>query len=441
MTTLVPLLSEFDPVSTSEGSLDPLGLYTISDRLASRLVPGLRERMSHPRFLTAIAVGVVVCSEFDEDVVAKDGVTPPYQVYEWYVVQAMVKTFKETDDVKGLPGRDKATQALKNNVPLCAENYLETASVFGFHGVYRTLAENIDITRSGRLGEVGDRLVRVWEIEQDLKGFYMQGNGAGSSLRQVLTNAVNDGLKKGAVAREWYWSFNKIIAEKWAPYRAGSQELTLLFNTLCDETSSYRSQIIHFLISKEGTKCWVESESDNAENLFHKALIKHASLDLKELLECIQNYEKFARLLQDAFDDCLWYMSQKRGKTSLHELVNLDGIKKAHQLLPKLFTDVSGHLSQYYESGRFESLFGRFRENMDIKRWVELLLQHHVEVQEKKQPFGKNPWLFRLDDNSYAIRPLYCRDSKSRMDDSYVHAYRTRSLWSFMKDLKKIHHG
>jgi len=50
---LLPLLSEADPAATSEGSLDPLGLYAIADSLAGRLVPGLRERMTHPRFLTA----------------------------------------------------------------------------------------------------------------------------------------------------------------------------------------------------------------------------------------------------------------------------------------------------------------------------------------------------------------------------------------------------
>lgn len=34
---LMPLLSEEDPVASSEGSLDPLGLYQIADSLAVRL--------------------------------------------------------------------------------------------------------------------------------------------------------------------------------------------------------------------------------------------------------------------------------------------------------------------------------------------------------------------------------------------------------------------
>ncbi len=39
-------LSEYDPPLTSEGSIDPLGLYPIADALGVRLVPGVRERQS-----------------------------------------------------------------------------------------------------------------------------------------------------------------------------------------------------------------------------------------------------------------------------------------------------------------------------------------------------------------------------------------------------------
>jgi hypothetical protein len=51
-----PLLSEADPKQSQEGSIDPLGTYPIADALAVRLAPGVRERQSRPRFLTAMAV-------------------------------------------------------------------------------------------------------------------------------------------------------------------------------------------------------------------------------------------------------------------------------------------------------------------------------------------------------------------------------------------------
>jgi hypothetical protein len=47
-----PRFSEYDPGAVGEGSLDPLGLGAVADRIADRLAPGVRARMSHPRFVT-----------------------------------------------------------------------------------------------------------------------------------------------------------------------------------------------------------------------------------------------------------------------------------------------------------------------------------------------------------------------------------------------------
>jgi hypothetical protein len=63
----LPFLTSYDPPGTSEGSLDPLGLYQIADQLASILVPAVRERMQRVRFLTAMAVGTLVCEGLDDN--------------------------------------------------------------------------------------------------------------------------------------------------------------------------------------------------------------------------------------------------------------------------------------------------------------------------------------------------------------------------------------
>ena len=137
----LPKLTDYQTIESSQGTLNPLGLYSIADRLASYLAPSLRERMKHPRYLTAIAVGSVICAEFEEEELASDEVSQPWLVYEWYVASALVKRF-ESDNIQlvGLPGRDKTTNAKRDGVPLSATRYLKTPSVFGFHGVYRTLA-------------------------------------------------------------------------------------------------------------------------------------------------------------------------------------------------------------------------------------------------------------------------------------------------------------
>ena len=70
----LPLLSDKDPLASTEGALNPLGLFSIADSLANKLIPGVRERQSHPRFLTAIAVSLAVCSGFAEEMLDRKSV-------------------------------------------------------------------------------------------------------------------------------------------------------------------------------------------------------------------------------------------------------------------------------------------------------------------------------------------------------------------------------
>ena len=99
MATLAPRLSEADPPETAEGAIDPLGTYQIADGLAIRLVPDIRERQSRPRWLTVIAAGLAACSNFDVEVIAVDGRSEPWQVYEWYVVEGLVREADEAQQI------------------------------------------------------------------------------------------------------------------------------------------------------------------------------------------------------------------------------------------------------------------------------------------------------------------------------------------------------
>ena len=79
----VPALSAFDPETpASEGSLDPLGLYAVSDDLAISVAPGVRERHRHIRYLTAMAVSAVVCQGFPPETSAADGMSPDLLTYQ-----------------------------------------------------------------------------------------------------------------------------------------------------------------------------------------------------------------------------------------------------------------------------------------------------------------------------------------------------------------------
>jgi len=432
---LLPRLSEADPLASSEGSIDPLGMYAIADALAMQLVPGVRERMQRPRFVTAIAVSTAICSEFGEDVLAADGLSEPWQVFEWHLVEGLVRTCKDKAAIQGLPGSDKANSALRDMVSLSAGRYLKTPSVYGYHGVYRLLAENVDIVVDGRLGEAGCELLMAWMREQRLRGFWGSADGPGRWWRESLTSAVSDGLEKGSVDRSGGWRGWGFFRDHLVPAPIGQDEAQFLFDRLVGSQIAFRGQVLRFLVSDEGQRVWRESED---ERVFHQALRPVATPPLVELLDAIDVYERFSRFLDDAFSDCLVEMTRHGGKTPLGRLARLESVRRAAKGVPQLFPEVADRLTAFGENDRFHETFKPLAEPSSPGEWLDRFLEHHRSIQLRKPPNGKNPWFERYDDKSALIRPNYRRTEGADGDGGYVHYYRTNPLWSFVTDLGQV---
>jgi hypothetical protein len=441
---LMPLLSAKDPAVSSEGTLDPLGLYQIADALALQLIPGIRERMRHPRFLTLTAVSLAVCNEFDYDALAKDGVSEPWQVFEWYVVEGLVRCAKDKEFLRGLPGTDKVTRSIHDNIPLSTRSYLKTANVFGFHGVYRLLSRTLNIDVDGRLGESGYRLLNVWREEQGLPDFYDSSSGKGFEVIKTWRDAVRDGLAKGAVDRSSAWQGWQLIADHLAPHGASQKEQHTLRELIFSYEKGFIRKLVQFMISPVGSgivkqmRIQTDEGGTWSERPFHEALRKAAEADLRALLEAILTYETFARLLQDAFEDCLCEMTKYKGKTPVTALAECQNVKKAAERIPMEYAGTMDKLALFGELVRFQQLFSSLADKGSPHDWVERLLQHHIRVQKNKPPNGKLPWFERFDDGSCIIRQDYIRDKGGRGDDSYVHPYRLNSLWTFATDMGMI---
>lgn len=434
---LMPMLSEADPRISTEGTIDPLGTYAISDALAVRLIPGVRERQQHTRFLTSMAVSLSICGEFDQELIAADEISEPWQVFEWHVVEGLVRTAADPKSLRGLPGQDKAAKAIKDGVPLSAKRYLKTATVFGFHGVYRALSRDVEIECADRLGDVGYELITTWEKEQGLQGFCGTGQGPGKAIRMRLVDAIRDGLAQGAVARASGWGGWTFFRDHLGIYSAGKSEAKVIRDALMEPKSKLRREVLGCLTSPVGAALWkAESEKKYpSERRFHEALMQVATPELTELIVAIDQYELFSRYIQDAFDDCLLHLSQHQQRISPTELAGLSSVRKASAEVPRMFAEVSDRLSPFGEVVRFVEQFNSLAENVSNLDWLERLLEHHTRIQRSKPPTGKAPWLDRFDDGTCMIRTGYIRDFGGRHDDSYVHAYRTGSLWSFSLDL------
>ncbi len=198
--------------------------------------------------------------------------------------------------------------------------------------------------------------------------------------------------------------------------------------------------MLRFLCSPAGHALFEESES---EREFHQAMLESVSLPepLRLLLRAIDVYERFCRLLEDAFDDCRFEMTRRAGRASAQDLARLDSVLLAVREIPDLFEQVLerfGALSRVDAVDRFTSGFASVAEKTDAPDWVERLLEHHSRVQRGKPPRGRAPWLERNNDGSWMIRAAYRRDSGGRHDDSYVHQYRTNPLRSFARDLGMV---
>ena len=166
---VLPFLSSYDPPGTSEGTLDPLGLYPIADQLAVRLVPAVRERMQRIRFLTAMAVGAIVTEGLDGD--PEQPQSAPFLVWEWLVVEALIRVFGDSGDLWGVPGIQVTRRALAERGHLDHGSYLKTARIFGFHGVYKRLALHLGVLDAHLgPGPQCERLVDAWARDLDYGG-------------------------------------------------------------------------------------------------------------------------------------------------------------------------------------------------------------------------------------------------------------------------------
>ena len=432
---LAPLLTEKDPAESTEGGINPLGTESLADALAVRLVPGVRERQRHPRFLTALAVSLEVCRDFDEETLASDGVSEPWQVFEWYLVEGLVRKAGSAERV-GLPGSQKAAKASADGVPLSAKRYLKSPAIFGFHGVYRVLARTLGIEDDGRLGEAGYDLVNIWAKEQGLEGFAGTGGGEGLAVRNQLRKAVQAGLEKGATASSGSWSGWGFFRDHISPYGAGRTERHAISAMLLNDAKGFRRDVIESLISDSGRKAW---EANGSEREFHAALRSTARDELIVLLDAIDAYERFTRLCHDAFRDCLCEMTRQGGKkTSPAVLAALPSVKTASRRVPEMFSQVIERLEPFREVARFRETFAGLAERGAAVEWVERLVEHHRKTQRQKPPNGKNPWFERFDDGNVIIRPDYRTEEPGAGDGRYAHLYRTNSLWEFARDLRLV---
>ena len=252
--------------------------------------------------------------ELEPETLAKDNVTPPYLVFEWWVVEAFVRASDELAESGRIPGIQKVQACYHNSRPVSAPAYLKTASVFGFTGIFRRLARHTQIlTNDGLLDEAGYRLLEVWEREQGLEGFLRGREGPGATLRDNLRKAVRDGLDTGHTSHRpgHFWS---AIARHLDPARPGRRERAVLLELI--DTRAGQSEAVKFITASLRARGAPLEFADEAAHL--RSLRSSAPDSLRPVLIAIDKYESLCRPLTDAFDWMRFLASQEpsRGMTA-----------------------------------------------------------------------------------------------------------------------------
>ena len=427
-----PFLTSYDPPGSSEGTLDPLGLYQIADQLAVQLVPAVRERMQRIRFLTAMAVGASVIEGMDDDPSKRDA--SPYLVWEWLVVEALTREMGDNSSIWGVPGMLMAKRALEQHGYLDARSYLKNPRIFGFTGVYKRLAVQLGLVDVNLTpGPNSQALVNAWARDLEL--------GGATEIRETISRwsaAISSSLKEDPPRAKPGWRI-----DGWA-------KLAVAFNP--GTCKGREKRYLRDLLTVEGDRrlgalpaIWrLQGEFDEAgfrEEPLHDRL-QELEPGYRPLLDAIRAYEAFARCLQDAFDVLKAEASLLDAKGfSVPEIARDADFRKSVGDLHRRFAVTHHALGEVANSGislknLFDERFGAFAEPMDAGSCAVRLCAHHEEIQRRKSAEGKRPWFDRVGPDRIYIRHAYREPRQEIQPGSYVHGYRGTPIRRFYTDLQ-----
>ncbi len=421
----LPRLSAYDPGAVGEGGLDPLGLAAVADRIADKLAPGVRARMTHPRFVTLSAVGAITYQAL-HDLTADEGKTTVDIVFEWMVVEAIVR-YPGNGRPEGLPGNQKALRAKASGMRLSRRTYLSGPRVFGFTGVYRPLSRYARVLSLDDLpAQNALHLVKAWERDFKLDG-YVDGvpGSAGGRLRKDIADACVRSLDKAECACPPTGQLLRDLSECLAPREAGSNERRVLRNLLLFSDHEIRNELAARLA--ETPSAVQATQRDLAQSLLPKA-----STPTRQALQAAIDYEEAATALDNTFRRFLVHTVQQHGAviTPAQALVTpglaalapkIGGlVRKAIDSVATLGDDTLAHDAEHG--------FGAFQDKLSAQTFFDALIARHEQVQATK---GKLSWLDQID-GDWTVRSPYRNQTGELDDDIWAHPMRLVTLASLL---------
>jgi hypothetical protein len=433
---VLPHLSESDPGFSGEGSLDPLGLAPISDRLADELALHVRARMTRIRFVTAMAAAASTTRDLTE-LPPGDGVSTPWLVFEWHFVQALARERSLPESATfGVPGIMKARAAVARSRGLDARSYLQTPKVFGFHGVFRRLAKSFGVVDDETLlGPGADRVLRAWEADQDLEGFADGApNTTGGRFAASIATLVRGAYRAGKVVEPLNSHIWARLVRHLRPDEIGSLERKVLTEWVTSGELPIQRELLGHIGKDKSREALARGRV--REDDFLRAIRQDASRELSIRLDAIDAYEAVCELLECALY-CMCYISTAQTSPVDPGTLSDPVLEQASRALPDAVRRAEERLAELSEPllAQFATLAAPFAHRLSMGDFIQALIDRHELVQERKPPRGKAPWFVPFPEG-LRVRPPYFLYDKPEIQQHYVHPYRVYALATFLLDLK-----
>jgi hypothetical protein len=423
----LPFLTEADPDLLGEGSLDPLGLARIADRLAEELLPDVTARMRRVRFLTLIAAGSHVVEDL-RDVPAADRVTTPEIALEWNIVEAFARAGALPLEARqALPGIAKARAALARKGRLDHRAYLRAPKVFGFFGVYRRLAVGTDLVDGGLMLKTrGEQLLRAWEQDQPevAAGFVdRRRDQPGGYMANVLRDAARQALLAGQATHRLH-GVNDRIVQAFRLDTIRSRERQILMDALRDPLKIRRREVVDSIRRRD---------PGGSERDALLALREGASPELRATIDAIEAYEKVCHDALAAFS-AAQVVSTSAGWSTADQIANHRDVRRGSERLMRDYRTAIERFDPIGIAPDAGILLGDLADAAELGSlaFVEALMSHHEVIQANKPP-GKRPWFERSERGFYVRAPYQLED---RLAPGYIHPYRIQAIRGFLSDLR-----
>jgi len=460
----LPHLSAYEPLSFSEGSVDPLGLQNAAERMADLLLPGFTVRVERARCLTLATLAV----ELAHDPALTPADESPQRAilaFERRCVYALARQVSKTTDpiVRGFPGRLKALRAVESRQPLTPTNYVKGPATNGLVGMH------FRICRTGGLFDDdfnvlarGHKLLRVWESEsggdvwthlRDKVIHNLQRNLRGNF--QVNWSGFDD-LAKICRLDKMKMRERAILGEALYDSNAGLQADTLSRLKMTDCSTIYRPRSGSADQDLVDDRKRGEIERDVMQRMAQGAAHPVTfSAALRTVAQAVLAYEQVAQILTTAFDSLRYYNFRHHNRSfMLGDALNNGKVAKAvqrcvKQLIPgvdrlqaqiRTLDEVDmppGGAPRIVDSLRHE-LMPQLLDGLDGKlsgrKLLEWLIARHLRVQAEK---SKQPWLVQDGEARFRFFPEHVLDDLSRRS-GFLFAYRITNAYSILTDLHAL---